>query len=663
MRSFFALLFLCCFSNSMKSKENTRDSLKHALAHESPGKHQRALLSKLCIEYAGNSVFDTAEYYAAQQLHWAELAHDTVGLASAYNNKGLIHLFQSDNAPALDFFLHSFSFYEKLNDSTSMAAASNCIGIVYLHLKEYEKALDCWRKCMLLDRHGRETGDFMDYYGNIGSVFVEKQQYDSALVYLNKALTISEAIKDNKKTAISLQNIGDVLIHQKKYKEALGYNLRSLEMTNAGNQNYGLAGIYINLGLIYKGLGDYPASHTWFDKSLAMEKESENIDEQRQIYEALSNLYSLEKEFSKAYASHLLYTKYNDSIYSRENLSKASDLKAAYEIDKRERQLKQDQHEKDLKQAAADHSRKIFETSLMLCFAMLVVVSGAGFRSYRIKKNANDQILKQKNEIGEKNTALLEANKQMSDSIQYARRIQDAILPAAETIAEGLPDSFVLYLPRNVVSGDFYFYRKLSNGDILLACCDCTGHGVPGAFMSMIGSEQLGKIVSDKGVVNPAAILNDLHQGMRRALQQDQNGTQDGMDLAIVCIGLKTGKLQYAGANRPLWMLRKGDADMLEIKANKQAVGGSVNTGFRPFTNHEMDIAPGDRLYLFSDGYADQFGGERGRKFMTRQFQTVLLSLAELPMAKQRVALQTEFESWKGSIEQVDDVLVIGIRI
>ena len=272
-----------------------------------------------------------------------------------------------------------------------------------------------------------------------------------------------------------------------------------------------------------------------------------------------------------------------------------------------------------------------------------------------LRKKANYELQAQKQIIETK-------NKEITDSINYAKRIQQAILPPTDVIHSAFKDSFVLYQPKDVVSGDFYgFFRKEDH--IIIAVADCTGHGVPGAFMSMIGNEQLSKIIIEKGITRPSDILNELHSGVRRALKQDNvsGESRDGMDIALCKIYLKEKKLEYAGANRPLWIIR--NKELIETKANKQPIGGLETDNRKPFTNHEIKLEEKDCIYLFTDGYADQFGGDKGKKLMVKNFERHLSEINSESMEKQQALIYEKFSGWKGEHEQVDDVLVIGIKI
>lgn len=252
-------------------------------------------------------------------------------------------------------------------------------------------------------------------------------------------------------------------------------------------------------------------------------------------------------------------------------------------------------------------------------------------------------------------------SKETLDSIIYAKRIQEAILPLREIILESLPDSFVFHLPRDIVSGDFYWFKRIEN-KIFIASVDCTGHGVPGAFMSMIGTVLLDDIVEKKGVYEPDQILTALHKDVVKALKQDrkEKASKDGMDIALCVFDTDFETLKFAGAFRPLIHIRAGVMNI--IKADSSPIGG-VGLHIPKFTQHEISIKKGDSIYIYSDGFADQFGGDRDKKYMTKRFRAFLKSIAHFSTEEQLRRLQHELDLWKGDAEQVDDILVIGIKV
>ena len=264
------------------------------------------------------------------------------------------------------------------------------------------------------------------------------------------------------------------------------------------------------------------------------------------------------------------------------------------------------------------------------------------------------KISKQKEQIEEQ-------NKHITDSIRYAKRIQNAILPPDNYIKSVMPNSFILYRPKDIVSGDFYWIKKLDE-KVVVAAVDCTGHGVPGAFMSIVGSNQLNHAVNVINARKPSDILDALNQGVTNTLREKgDSSVKDGMDISLCSIDYENNIVQYAGAYNPLYLVRNNE--LIQYKANKFPIGQSGVEEFKKYTNNEVEVKKGDTLYIFSDGYADQFGGPRGRKFMYKAFRNLLTEISNEPMDKQREILNKTIDEWRGDLEQVDDIIVIGIKI
>lgn len=288
------------------------------------------------------------------------------------------------------------------------------------------------------------------------------------------------------------------------------------------------------------------------------------------------------------------------------------------------------------------------------------------------KETLEIQVKERTSEIVEQKKVIEEKNKDITDSINYAKTIQEAILPSNDLKNKLFPDSFILFKPKDIVSGDFFWFAEKNNKKII-AACDCTGHGVPGALMSMIGNNILNQIVNEKGITSPDEILNHLHKEIRKTLnQEEQNESKDGMDIAIITFNSQT-EIEFAGAQRPLWIIRKIDngellidkemlPHLIETKGDKFAIGGWQSETERKFTNHKISLSKGECIYISSDGYADQFS-DIDKKLMTSRFKELLISVQQKPMTEQEIFLSDFIEKWRGVREQIDDILVIGVRI
>jgi ligand-binding sensor domain-containing protein/serine phosphatase RsbU (regulator of sigma subunit) len=298
-------------------------------------------------------------------------------------------------------------------------------------------------------------------------------------------------------------------------------------------------------------------------------------------------------------------------------------------------------------------------------YVLVVIIGTAGiflFTQWRTRKikEENKQL---ENKVAERTRELAEKNRDITSSIEYAKRIQEAILPSKDYIFSKLQRAFILYKPKDIVSGDFYWFGE-KNGWKIFAVVDCTGHGVPGAFMSMIGHNLMHQIIQEKGIVDPGGILNALHKGVQESLRQGSNeiNTNDGMDVSIIALNDSSKQTLWAGANRPL-ILITNDGEFDKLDGNKYPIGGSQFDIKREFTTRSIQLNKPSMAYLFSDGYADQFGGDKGKKFMVKRFHDLLMDIHLKDINQQRDLLNAAFEEWRKGHEQIDDVLVVGVAL
>lgn len=312
--------------------------------------------------------------------------------------------------------------------------------------------------------------------------------------------------------------------------------------------------------------------------------------------------------------------------------------------------------------------------SWFLLFINICLIVGGYFLYKQLIKKFSDEnkkisdrlsdrsynVMMQKWDLERKNLSISQQNQEILDSLHYAKNIQSAIMPHADSINRYFKEGFVLYLPKDIVSGDFYFLEEL-NDRIYLAVADCTGHGVAGAFMSMVGTALLKQIILQKKFTDPAMILNELNEGIVEALRQKQTSSHGGMDIAMCVIDKKEMSLQFSGANRPLHIVR--NFQTILFKPDKLPIGGFNDDENRTFNTQKVNLEKGDSIYLYSDGYADQFGGIEGKKIMTKKFRELIENMHQSPMHNQHETLLNFFHTWKGKFEQVDDVLVVGVTV
>lgn len=415
-------------------------------------------------------------------------------------------------------------------------------------------------------------------------------------------------------------------------------------------------------GQIHLELKNYSEALENFNEALSLAEDLSNLPMQVVTLKNLSETYSAKNDFRNAYYTEIKLKHYADSLRTLQNEKLITDVKLRYQTEQKEKEIALLNKDKELKGAELENSQaQIDQANFQRNFyiggiVLLVGFSLLIFRGLQQKKRANHQLKEQKDQIQEK-------NREIVDSINYAKRIQASILPPIEQFKEQL-DAFIMYKPKDIVAGDFYWMEKVDD-IIYFAAADCTGHGVPGAMVSVVCSNALTKSLVEEGIREPAKILNRTRELVIERFTRSGEEIKDGMDISLCCLqpSNQSGIIQsqWAGANNPLWIIRKDSDQIEEIKADKQPIGKYDNS--QAFTNHQVELHKGDSIYLFTDGYLDQFGGEKGKKFKSANLKKLFLKIRNSAMKAQFETVTQTFENWQGDHEQVDDVCVIGVRL
>ncbi|MBK7183760.1 MAG: SpoIIE family protein phosphatase [Bacteroidetes bacterium] len=417
---------------------------------------------------------------------------------------------------------------------------------------------------------------------------------------------------------------------------------------------------YFNLAEGYNGIGQNYLELKNADKTIENAQHAINVsiehDYQLSIgtsYYLLAKAYSLKRDFSQAFTYLEKYSIITDSIYNEKNSRSINEMSAKYESDKKELMIGSLEKDKALSNEKLEQEKK-FKIYLIVFCLMVAGFAFFLFRSNVEKKKTNNELSHAYKEIETK-------NKEIQDSINYAKRIQEAMLPEVSLLQKYFPEGFGLYMPKDVVSGDFYWFNEL-NENLYFAVADCTGHGVPGAFMSMISIDKLNQSLIDKKIDLPSKILSNVNNSIKNALKQNnvQTGSKDGMDIALCSYDKRTMTLNYAGANRPVWIIRNND--LIEQKPDKLSIAGYTEYD-QQYTNRSIQLEKGDSVYVFTDGIVDQFGGPDGKKFMSKRLKELLIEINTKPMSEQELVLKGAIENWQGKLEQIDDILVLGMKI
>lgn len=565
--------------------------------------------------YRAQGKFDKAITYYMDCIELSEQNNDMKGLGIAYVGLGNLHNAQGNREKALDYVNQAIECYEKVDYNQGIAIGYNNLASIQADQGDFKSALAYYVKA-------NETFNELENFegtsttaNNIGTIYHMEGDYDKAIEYYQKSIDDAMRLKDLKRVANALNNIAHIHKERGNYQKALNVNQEALDMAKQSNYILVLRNVTGGRYLILEKAGDYKGALEYYMKYRDLQ---DSITSERNQTEIVSQemQYQYEKE------------KYADSLaHQQEKLM--SDLKHEREMDRQNQQR------------------------ILLFSGLGVALLFGGFVFNRLRLTR-----KQKAIIEHAHEELEEKNQEILDSINYAKRIQTAILPPDNLFKRHLPNSFVLCKPKDIVAGDFYWMEN-KGSKTFFAAADCTGHGVPGAMVSVICNGGLNRSVREFDLEDPAKILDKTRDLVIQEFEKSEEEVKDGMDIALCC--LEGNSLKYAGAHNPLWIIRKGTDSVEEIKANKQPIGKFEHP--QPYDTKEVILNPGDMIYLFSDGFADQFGGEKGKKFKASNFKKLLLSVKDQPMSNQKFMIDEAFEKWKGRLEQLDDVCVIGVQV
>ncbi len=563
-----------------------------------------------------------------------------------YNNVGIIFEKQGKYSEALDYGLKALHEYEKMQDSSEIARALLNVGLIHFRLEDYDKSRNYYLKSLeIRERIGDEKGIAL-VYNNLAILNYYENDYDNVRNYFEKAYETYKKLGLLRQEAMALSNLAEIHSIIGQNDKALEYYFKVLEMEKEMNNSNGMASTYSMIGNIYNTREQFDKALFYHSKAEALAKDIDALPVLKDVYDALKETYKNMGNYEKALHVTEQYIFIQDSLLNERRIKEIAEIQTKYETEKKEQEialLKQEKEIQDLEMKKQQNMMFFMVASLVLFLLFLLVLTN---KNKKISA-ANEKLSYQKNQI--------------TDSIEYASRIQNALLPPESYRNELLPEHFVFYKPRDIVSGDFYwFYEK---GDyICVAAVDCTGHGVPGAFMSMLGNAFLQEEINEARQLHADKILNGLRERVKKALHQTgkQGEAKDGMDLALVIIHRERLELRFAGAYNQLFIIREGKLKVL--KGDRMPIG-IHHFEKESFTQHVLQLQEGDQLYMFSDGYVDQFGGEEGHKFRMQQFKEVLLAVSHLSMKDQKERLEERFCSWKGDKEQIDDVLVMGMKV
>lgn len=547
--------------------------------------------------------------------------NDEKGMAECHKILSYCYWRFSDYSMAMDHALRALRLFKSLNELKGEADSLNNLGAVYMFQKDNEKRLECNLKCLAIRETLGDAGDISGSMNNIGETYLDMKDYSSAKEWFIKCMELENAGTDS--VAWALHNLGKLFYLDGDHEAAERSFEQSLKLSEEISYHVLTTETLLQLGDFLKSMDQFDRALNAAEKAVELARITGSKEDENAAQLLIAQVKETTGDFEGSVEHYKQYHRLYTEIHNQTNIQAIKDLQFQHQLEK----IRQKAEEAELDK----------------------------LRSIELQK-AYDRIQEQ--------SRLLELhNKEVMESIRYAQRIQEAVLKEKKHISEHLPEHFIFFKPKDIVSGDFYWAQEKEDF-LYVAAADCTGHGVPGGFLTMLGIAFLNEILSQPDLLTPAQILEQLRQKFIKELRL-QDSSNDGMDISLIRIRYKqtnyTTEALWAGANNSVWIVKNSSGELHEILPDKQPIGRSEQG--LPFTDHEFSLEKGDVFYLFSDGFHDQFGGKDGKKLKKSGFKETIMKLHALPINDQLVQMESFFQSWKGDREQVDDICVIGVRL
>lgn len=610
---------------------------------------------------------------------------ELTGASQVISNIAYVSEIQGNIPLAIDYNLKSLKMREQIGDKHGQAQSLNNLAVIYVNMNETEKALENYAKCLKLANEINDIQMVCKVSYNMGRIYYDRNDFITAKAYYKKGLEIAEKISDKHSVAQGFEYMAILCRLDKKFIEATEWLKKALSICKETEDKKLESSILISLARVHFDLNNKSAAYENAHQAFIISKQIGNIVTLSDAARILAKLEKEKNNIADAYNYLQMHYTLNDSINNVTNRKAAIRSQFQYEFDRKSvadsiRNVEKNKL-KDAQLLAQQSKLKQEKTTRIALFGglfLVLIVAIFMFNRFKVTQAQKKIIEKQKLLVEEK-------QQEVVDSLSYAKRLQQAIMPSQNQLNEICPENFILNQPKAIVAGDFYWmHTSHSNGnnspaEIYVAVADCTGHGVPGALVSVVCSNALNRSVNEFGLRDPGKILDKTRELILETFSQSNDTVKDGMDISLVKISpiqlSDYSQVLWAGANNPLWLIsslpsenaalnkimENESAYFYEMKADKQPVGQYYKP--KPFTTHELRVMKADLLYLFTDGYADQFGGEQGKKFKYKQLQKIIFENHLFSMAQQSEILNDKFEKWMGTLEQIDDICIMGIKI
>jgi serine phosphatase RsbU (regulator of sigma subunit) len=576
-------------------------------------------------------------------------------LSNTYLMLGEIYHRQNKLEEALKSYLAALDISKKTGNIFQCGVYYEYIGNCYIDMGNYPRAIENHFASLKMSEKLKDIKGVGDSYGDIAFIYTNMKDYQKSLVNFQAALQKYKEFGMPEHIANAYRDVAGTNYKLNKYDIALSYYDSALVVYQKEKDNLQISRTWLLMSDVYASKHDAASAINSLNKTIALGKKNDFLELLRDSYKKLTDIYVNQNDYKKAHTNYVLYTQLKDSLINSgdETAENVEVIHAKFDKEKadQEKALQEAilaQKEAQIKQEKTQRYALYGGLSIFILFGVFM------YNRYKVTQKQKRLIEKQKHLVEEK-------NKEIRDSINYAERIQRSFLATTEQLTTNLHDHFVLFKPKDIVSGDFYWASQLGNGNFALVTADSTGHGVPGAIMSILNISSLEKAIG-QGISEPSEILNHTRATIIERLKKDgsSEGGKDGMDCSLISFDRSKQKMTWSGANNPVWVVREDT--LIELKPDKIPVGRHEKDTVA-FTRHEFVLHKGDMIYTLTDGYADQFGGPKGKKFMYKQLKEKLAAISPMPLPEQKNALLTTLNDWMKNSEQVDDITIIGIRV
>ena len=615
--------------------------------------------------YFNNDKYDEALAYYQKVEKLSAQENSPIDLYMNYNNMGMVYVRKGDYQKGLDVNYKSLNVIDSLDLDVRTGSIYGVIGVIYQNMSYYEKSYENYKKAIFADSIFGDKMGVITWEINWAIALQNENKFDES-----KKLYLSSLDKCKKEGYLSLVanvlcNIGSLMFHSNQLDSASYYFKKAYILSDSINAKHLYAFSIRNLGEIYLKQNKPILAKPFIEKGYNLAYELQDISFIRDIHFTWSGYYEQLNNLDSAYHHFKQYTIFKDSILGESNQVEIGKLEAKHDYD-RQKIFDDKENEKRLaleKQKQEQQKIIILITSTSIAFVLILLV--IIYRRLKLTRKQKRIIEEQKEEVEtqrdqiENQKLLIEIkHSEIQESISYAKRIQEAILPQFQVLEQSFNDVFILYKPKDVVAGDFYWFEENENFKFI-AVADCTGHGVPGAMVSVVCHGALNRCVREYNLAKPSEILDKTRELVLNTFDKSKEQVKDGMDICLCVFNKENQTLEFAGANNPLYLLKNNQIEI--IKGDKQPIG--YDSMAKPFTNHIVDLKNVERIYLFSDGFPDQFGGENEKKIGYSKFRELLLENKNQNMTMEQNSLDNFFEVWKKNEEQIDDVCIIGIKL